>query len=126
MNPILIVGTIIVTLALLAYSIGVFTEQKKKTISKRVLLFLTIGLTLDVTATICMITGSTNSPFTFHGFIGYTGLLAMIIETTLAYRFKMKNGSTAVVSKGLHFYTLFAYILWVAVYITGSLLVMLK
>lgn len=126
MKTILIVGSIIVTLALISYSIGVITEQRKKRITKRVLFFLSMGLTFDITATACMIIGSTNSPFTFHGFIGYTGLLAMIIETVFAYRFNAKNGSTVVVNKALHTYTLFAYILWVAVYITGSLLVALK
>jgi uncharacterized repeat protein (TIGR03987 family) len=126
MKPILIAGSIIVTSALILYSIGVFAERKQKAITKRVLLFLSLGLLFDVTATACMIIGSTNSPFTFHGFIGYTGLLAMIIETSLAYRFNIKYGSTQTVSKGLHAYTLFAYILWVVVYVTGSLLVILK
>ena len=126
MKPILIFGTIIVTSALIAYSLGVFTERKIKRISSKVLFFLSLGLLLDMTATSCMIIGSSNSPFTFHGFIGYSGLIAMIIETSLAYRFRIKNGPEAPVSRPLHNYTLFAYILWVAVYITGSLLVMLK
>lgn len=126
MKTILIVGTIIVTLALIAYSVGVFTERKRKSITKKVLFFLSLGLVLDMSATACMIIGSSNSPFTFHGFIGYTGLIAMIIETSLAYRFRIKNGPDVRVSKGLHSYTLFAYILWVAVYLTGSLLVALK
>ena len=126
MKPILIAGSIIVTSALIFYSIGVFTERKRKAITKNVLLFLSLGLVFDISATACMIIGSTNSPFTFHGFIGYTGLLAMIIETSLAYRYNIKFGSKETVSKGLHIYTLFAYILWVAVYITGSMLVMIK
>jgi len=126
MKPILLAGSTIVTLALIFYSIGVFTERKKKSITKRVLIFLSFGLLFDMTATACMIIGSTNSPFTFHGFIGYTGLLAMIIETSLAWRFKIKNGTEAKVSKGLHMYTLIAYILWVAVYLTGSMLVMMS
>jgi len=125
MKLILIIGSTVVTLALISYSIGVFTERKRKAITKKVLLFLSLGLLFDITATACMIIGSTNSPFTFHGFIGYTGLVAMIIETISAYRFKAKHGE-AKVSKALHTYTLFAYVLWVAVYITGSLLVILK
>ena len=120
------IGSTIVTLALIFYSIGVFSERKGKVISKKVLFFLSVGLLFDASATACMIIGSTNSPFTFHGFIGYTGLTAMIIETVLAYRYKAKFGVTKEVSKGLHTYTLFAYVLWVAVYITGSLLVILK
>jgi uncharacterized repeat protein (TIGR03987 family) len=126
MKPILMIGSTVVTLALLFYSIGIITEQRKKVISKKVLLFLTLGLISDITATACMIIGSSNSPFTFHGFIGYAALLAMIIETTLAYRFNSTNGASTQVTKGLHLYSRFAYVLWVAVYITGSLLVVFK
>ena len=126
MNTILIIGTSVVILALAFYSIGIITEQVKKVINKKVLIFLTLGLIFDITATACMIIGSSNSPFTFHGFIGYTGLLAMIVETILAYRFNSKNGSEFKVTKGLHLYSRFAYILWVVVFITGGLLVALK
>lgn len=126
MKPILMIGSTVVTLALIMYSIGIITEQRKKRINKFVLSFLTIGLIFDITATICMIIGSSNSPFTFHGFIGYAGLLAMIIENILAYRFYFANGGMVPVSKNVHLYSRFAYVLWVAVYITGSLLVALK
>lgn len=126
MKPILMIGSSLVTMALISYSIGILSEQRLKRITKRVLSFLTIGLILDITATSCMIIGSTNSPFTFHGFIGYSGLLAMIIENILAYRFYFNQGATATVAKGLHLYSRFAYLLWVAVYITGTILVALK
>lgn len=126
MKPILMIGATIVTLALIFYSIGIITEQRKKRITGFALSFIALGLFCDITATICMVVGSSNSPFTFHGFIGYTGLLAMIIETTLAYHFYKKEGPEAKVPKSLHIYSLVAYLVWVAVYITGSLLVALK
>lgn len=126
MNPILMAGSTVVTLALTFYIIGIVSEQQIKQINKKVLTFLSLGLFCDISATTLMIIGSSNSPFTFHGFIGYTGLLAMLTETILAYRFYYKNGSTVSVSKGLHQYSRFALILWVLVYITGLLLVILK
>lgn len=126
MKTILLVGSIVVTLALIFYSIGIITEQRKRRINSFVLTFISLGLIFDITATVCMIIGSTNSPFTFHGFIGYTGLLAMIIENIVAYKFYFKNEKDAEVSKGIHLYSRFAYLLWVGVYITGSLLVALK
>lgn len=126
MKTILIIGSIIVTLALIFYLIGIISEQRTRLINKKVLTFLSLGLVFDITATICMIIGSSNSPFTFHGFIGYTGLLAMIIETVLAYQFYFKKPKGTLVSKNLHLYSRFALILWVLVYITGSLLVVLK
>ncbi len=126
MKVILIIGSIVVTTALISYAVGIIAEQRLRRITPFVLFFLSLGLLLDSTATVCMIIGSTNSPFTFHGFIGYSGLLAMIIETFLAFKFYRKNGSTTLVSKGLHLYSRFAFIFWVLVYITGALLVALK
>jgi uncharacterized repeat protein (TIGR03987 family) len=126
MNTISMIGATIVTLALISYSIGVITEQKKHKVVKTVLAFVTIGIVLDVTATICMIIGSTNSPFTFHGFLGYSALLVMLIDVVLIWSFYMKNGSDLEVPKKLHRYTLYAYLWWVVAYITGSMLVMIK
>jgi len=126
MNHILLTGVVVVILALLFYSIGVFTEQRSKLIGKKVLTFLSLGLLFDITATCCMIIGSSNSAFTFHGFIGYAALLAMSIETILAYRHYIQNGIKKQISNGLHLYTRYAYILWVVVFITGSLLIQMN
>ena len=46
MSPILIAGTIIVNLALIAYSTAIITEQRQKRVSNRVLTFLSIGVFL--------------------------------------------------------------------------------
>ena len=120
------IGAVVVTLALISYSIGVIAEQRKHKIVKTVLVFITTGILLDVIATACMIAGSTNSPFTLHGFLGYSALLGMLIDVVLIWSFYRKNGSDITVPKKLHRYTLFAYIWWVIAYITGSMLVMIK
>lgn len=122
MKPILIAGTAIVNLALLSYTIGIITEQIKHVISKRVITFLTVGVIFDVIATACMIIGSENSPFSLHGILGYSSLTAMIIETGLAWRHRLKVGDGPV-PKGLHYYSRIAYLWWVAAYITGAIIV---
>ena len=126
MNTISIIGSVIVTMALISYLISLITEQVKKIISKRVLIFLTIGLTLDITATACMIIGSPNSPFTFHGFVGYSALIIMVIETVRVWRLYLSGGFNVPVPKGLHLYSRFAIIWWALAYITGSMLAMLN
>jgi len=126
MNTTLILGTRIVVLALVFYSIGIITEQRKRHITNLVLIALTIGIILDITATAFMIIGSPNSPFTFHGFLGYSALLAMLIDTILVWRFRIKEGNHAVVAKPLHFYSRYAYSWWVIAFVSGSLLVFLK
>ena len=124
MNIISIIGSVIVTLALASYLISIITEQVKKVVTKRVLVFLTAGLALDITATICMIIGSPNSPFTFHGYVGYSALIIMVIETILIWRLYLSGGYGVKVPSKTHTYSRIAIIWWAAAYITGSLLAM--
>lgn len=124
MNTLSITGAAIVTLALIAYSIGILSEQIKKKFIPRVMIFITLGVVLDITATIFMILGSQNSPFTIHGFIGYSALLAMLIELVRIWRTYSKLGMGAEVPRGVHLYSRYAYIWWVVAYITGSLIAM--
>jgi len=125
MNPTLMTGSTIVTFALISYSIAILTEQKIHSISKKVLTFLTIGIILDITATTFMIMGSTNSPFTLHGFIGYSALTLMLIDTILIWRLRLKNGPDTKVSNGVHLYSRVAYIWWVCAYFTGGIIAMI-
>jgi hypothetical protein len=106
MNIFLSYGTKIVVLALIAYSIAVLTEQKTHRVSNRVLIFITLGIILDITATVFMILGSGNTPFIWHH--------------------HFKSGPEENVTKGLHLYSRYAYIWWILAFITGGLLVLLK
>lgn len=124
MNTLSIIGATIVTLALISYSIGIITEQVKKKLIPRVLIFITLGVILDITATVFMILGSKNSPFTPHGFIGYSALFLMLIELVRIWQTYNKLGMNADVPKGVHLYSRYAYIWWVVAYITGSLIAM--
>lgn len=126
MNLFLQLGTSIVVLALLSYSIAIITEQRKKIISKTVLIFLTLGVCLDITATTFMILGSSNGGFTLHGILGYSSLLGMFTDAILIWRLKWKNGINSAVPVKLHFYSRYAYIWWVLAFITGGLLVALR
>ena len=117
------IGSMIVTFALIFYSIGFAKEQKKKQANSRVLLFFTIGVTLDITATIFMIIGSSKGMLTLHGFIGYSSLLGMLTDTSLLWRHNLKQGPVSEVPNRLHIYSRIAYIWWVIAFITGGLLV---
>ena len=125
MNIQIIIGTSIVVLALISYSIGVITEQRTHQINKIVLIFMSLGIVLDVTATTFMILGSSNSPFSLHGILGYSSLTAMLLDVILIWRSHIKNPGQRV-SKSLHNYSRIAYIWWVLAFITGGMLVALK
>ena len=126
MNIFISYGTKIVVLALIAYSVAILTEQKIHRVSNRVLIFLTLGLILDIVATTFMIMVSGNTPFTLHGFIGYSSLGAMLIDTVLIWRHRLKSSETEAVPNRLHLYSRYAYIWWIIAFITGGLLVMFK
>jgi len=123
MNQLVMVGTLVVFLALTFYSIGIFTEQKHKKVLRRVITFLTLGIIADIIATGFMIAGSSKGLFTLHGIIGYSALLAMLIDNIFIWRLRLKNGIGADVPDVLHRYSRYAYIWWVIAFITGGLLV---
>ncbi len=126
MNTYLQIGTTIVFFALASYSIGVLTEQKTRRISQNVILFLTLGVILDIIATFFMIIGSSKGGFTLHGFIGYSSLLGMLLDAIFMWIRVAKYGLNKEVPKKLHLYSRYAYSWWVLAFITGGLLVFLK
>lgn len=126
MKPILIAGTTIVNLALISYSIGVFKQRKAKALTKNVMTFLTLGVIFDITATICMVIGSSKGGMSLHGFIGYSSLLGMLIDIWFSYRAVSKNGIGTQISSSFNRNTTIAYIYWIAAYITGALIVALR
>ena len=121
MNPTIIKAVIVVTCALISYSIAVITEQSKSSITKFVLTFLTLGVALDIASTVLMIMGS--SGITYHGFIGWSALTVMLIDAILIWRYWLKNKS-ATISRELNLYTRYAYGWWVVAYIAGAIIAM--
>jgi hypothetical protein len=121
-NHTLIKAVVVVTFALLFYSAAVIAEQRKSLVSKRVLFFLTVGVCLDITATVLMILGSGNTPLTIHGVIGYTALSVMLVDTALIWRFWIRNGGECHVPRSLNIYTRIAFGWWVVAYIAGAII----
>jgi hypothetical protein len=120
MNTFLMAGSSVVTLALIFYSIGIITEQRKKTISTFALTFVALGLLFDITGTLLMIVGAHFKLLTWHGLIGYTALGGMLVDTILLW--KGRAGKTP--SKKVHIYTRIAYIWWVIAYLSGVAIAM--
>jgi hypothetical protein len=120
MNPTLMAGALTVTAALGAYSTAVFAQARANRADNFMLGWLTTGVVLDITATVLMIAGSTNTPLTVHGILGYSALTLMIIDTVLLWRHRRKKGVRAPVSGNLRRYSMAAYGWWVLVYVVGA------
>lgn len=123
MNPISLISAIIITFALFSYGIGSITLQRFKMVSPGVLLFLSLGLILNIVATRFMIIGASAAPLRLHDLLGYSALLTMLIDVFLIWRWVVKKKINAIANKHLLTYSKFAYGWWVLAYLTGSLLI---
>lgn len=126
MNILSIIGAFIITLAFLSYGIGSISVQRFKVVTPGVLIFISIGVVLDIVAVVFMISGSRNTPFSLHGFLGYSAFLTMVIDLFFIWRSYKRNGRDSVINKALITYSKIAYGWWVIAYFTGSLLVIWK
>ncbi|MFV0593563.1 MAG: hypothetical protein ACK5M7_19485 [Draconibacterium sp.] len=126
MSTLLRIGTIVVVLALVAYSIGIYREHRKRLLTKTILTFITLGVILDITAVVYMILGSEKGIFTIHGILGYTALAAMFADAVLLWGICIKDGMYNHIPKKIHLYSRYAYLWRVFAFIAGALLVFLK
>jgi hypothetical protein len=126
MNPYAKIGAVVVILALLSYTIAVLTEQRRRAVTSRVLRFLTLGVALDVAATVLMVLASSKGPFTLHGAVGYSSLAGMVTATVCAWRFRHEHPAGSVVPGWLHSLTRWAYVWWLAAFVTGGLLAAMR
>jgi hypothetical protein len=120
MSPILRAAVLVVTLALICYTVGVLTQQRRHAVTRLALAFLLAGVTLDITATALMI-ASSGKWMTLHGAIGYSALAAMLADTWWAWRHRTRHGDAAT-PRWLHLFTRGAYAWWVVAFITGGML----
>lgn len=125
MKPILIAGVTIVHLALISYTIAIITLHRKRHLTKQVMWFLSLGVIFDITSTICMVISSGNA-MTLHGFVGYTSLTGMLIDTLVSFRKVKANAIGVAASPSFIRWSTVAYSYWILAYITGALIVALR
>jgi hypothetical protein len=113
------VGIFFVHFALIFYTLFILFESKKQRATNIVLLLIIFAVLFDITATACMMIGTTRTYFTFHGIIGYIGLLLMIIDFILLLRYRIKAGTETLISRPLYVYSKIAYFWWLTAFITG-------
>ena len=122
MKEVTIVGIIFVQVALILYTIFIILESKRQKTTKSVLIFITLAVLFDIAATTCMMIGTTRTYFTFHGIMGYIGLLLMIIDAVLLWKYKIKQGAEVLISKSLNLFSRIAYTWCVIAFMTGVLI----
>lgn len=117
-------GAFIITLSLLSYGVGFISIERFKSVPLFALLFLYLGLILNIGSTVMMLIGSSHPTYTLHAVIGYIAMLIIFVYIVLVTRFYIKYGSDHPVCEQRILITKIVYGFWVIVYITGSLLVL--
>jgi hypothetical protein len=121
MKPYTLLAVTLVTLALIAYTVGTVGQQRSRRITGGVVGFLTVGVVLDIVATVFMILGS-GRILSLHGLLGYSALGGMLIEVGIAWRWRRRHGE-APITAGMARYGRVAYGWWVIAFLSGGLLV---
>ena len=119
MATVIKIGILFVHLALIFYTFFIIYEHKHRKTTNQVLAYITFAIIFDIVATGCMMAGTTSTYFTFHGIVGYSGLLLMIIDAILLWRHKIKTGVEELLSKGLNLYSKLAFVWWIIAFTTG-------
>ncbi|MEZ5103113.1 MAG: hypothetical protein R2757_01335 [Draconibacterium sp.] len=124
MSLLSLIGALLITMALLSYGLGSISVQRFKIITPGVLVFLTLGVALDLLAVSFMIFGTNGNLFSIHGILGYSATITMLINLILIWRSFYKNGLQSKIEKRVVTFSKYAYGWWVITYITGSLLIL--
>ena len=122
MSLLLIASFTLITLALLFYSLGVWSERISRYLRTWHVVSFWIGLFFDVSGTIAMhrLNEGEFDIFELHTLTGQIALWLMLIHAIWA-TFAIKSG-TVQTRKDFHRYSLFVWILWLIPYFGGMYL----
>ena len=122
-NTLLIFAIIFITLALVFYTIGVFSERRAKTLKKWHVIVFWLGLICDMTGTGFMseiASETTSSGNNLHAITGVIAIVLMVIHAswaTITYR-----SSDQVKKQNFHKFSLFVWLVWLIPYFVGMII----
>lgn len=116
MDPISVVGALIMTLSFLAYGIGSVTLERFRIVGILVLVFFSLGFFFETSAIVLMTIGADGEIDGLHVPIGIFAFLLMLVNTIWVWGVYLKKGVDADVNKALLYYTKTAYFIWVLAY----------
>ena len=127
MSKILIFATATISLALVFYTIGVWSERKTKELKKWHVITFWLGLVFDITGTLTMerIANSGAAsisvvPSGIHGITGVLAILLMAFHVIWATLVLFKNDR--VKKQTFHRFSLFVWMIWLIPYFIGMVI----
>lgn len=121
MNGTLMAAIITITLALIFYTIGVWSEHKARVLKPLHLAFFWIGFAMDTTGTSLMSKMAEHSAvsgiMSLHGITGMIAIVLMLIHAIWASAVLVKKNSEA--AKRFHKFSLIVWAIWLVPYLIG-------
>lgn len=117
----LVYAIISITLALIFYTIGVWSEKKQCELKKWHLMVFYLGLVFDTLGTTLM-SKIVNGGFqlNFHGVTGLSAIILMLLHALWATIVLIKNDEKA--KANFHKFSIIVWIIWLIPFISGTIL----
>jgi len=109
-------ATIIMTIALLFYTIGVWSEKFQGKLTYKHLLFFSLGLLCDTWGTGIMFGISEGISLNFHGIAGLVAIVLMFLHAIWATVVLLQNQEGKL--KQFHRYSIMVWLLWLVPYLS--------
>ena len=117
MNTQMLLSTILITLALVAYTVGVWGERLAGRLLARHLAFFWAGLASDTSGTGIMFEMAKGGAWSLHGLTGLAAIVLMLIHALWATVVLVRNEEKAIVN--FHRFSVVVWAIWLIPYSTG-------
>jgi len=113
----LLISTVLISLALIFYSVGVWTERFAGRLKVWHLVFFWGGLAFDTTGTGIMFEIAGGMGSDIHSITGLTAILLMLVHAVWATAVLVLKNEKAITN--FHHFSIFVWMIWLIPYFTG-------
>jgi uncharacterized repeat protein (TIGR03987 family) len=117
MTPLILLSVVLITLALIFYSVGVWSERIARRLKGWHAWFFWLGLVCDVVGTLLMAEMAGGFKPSTHGISGLAAVLLMTLHAVWATVVLVKRSERALLN--FHKFSLVVWTLWLFPYFTG-------
>lgn len=117
MTSIMILSTILITLALIFYTIGVWSERLAGRLKSWHLIFFWGGLVFDTAGTAIMMESAGGIGFDIHGVTGVLAIVLMVIHAVWATLVLIRKNERAI--NNFHRFSVVVWAIWLVPYFSG-------
>ena len=113
----ILIASVLITLALVCYTIGVWSERVAGRLKRWHLVFFWLGLVFDTSGTGVMFEVAGGIGFDIHGLTGLIAIILMAIHAVWATIVLAMKSEKAITR--FHHFSVFVWVVWLIPYFTG-------